>query len=158
MKRPEALALLAVLGLLALAPFVLAAYPLALLGRVLALAVAALGVCVVWGRTGILSLGQGLFFGLGGYALAMHLKLAATPRGELPDFMVYNGVETLPWFWQPFRSAPFALAMVLALPALAEGLTSVSLAQAILLVLVVAFLQWKPRGLFPTQSRALEEA
>ena len=122
MRRPEGLALLAVLGLLALAPFVLAAYPLALLGRVLALAVAALGVCVVWGRTGILSLGQGLFFGLGGYALAMHLKLAATPRGELPDFMVYNGVETLPWFWQPFHSAPFALAMVLVLPALAAFL------------------------------------
>jgi len=114
---------LAVLGVvaaaLALAPFFLGAYPLTLLGRVLALAVAAVGVSVVWGRGGILSLGQGLFFGLGGYALAMHLKLAATPKGELPDFMVYNGVEALPWFWKPFASGPFALAMVLVLPALA---------------------------------------
>nr|WP_246580941.1 urea ABC transporter permease subunit UrtC [Deinococcus aestuarii] len=105
-----------------MAPFFLGAYPLALLGRVLALSIASIGVCVIWGRTGILSLGQGLFFGLGGYALAMHLKLAATPRGELPDFMVYNGVEALPWFWKPFASAPFALGMVLVLPALAAGL------------------------------------
>ncbi|SMB78751.1 urea ABC transporter permease subunit UrtC [Deinococcus hopiensis] len=117
------LAVLAVLVMaLTLAPFFLGAYPLALLGRVLALAVAAVGVCVVWGRAGILSLGQGLFFGLGGYALAMHLKLTATPAGELPDFMIYNGVEALPWFWKPFASAPFALAMVPLLPALAAFL------------------------------------
>ncbi|MHA0039736.1 urea ABC transporter permease subunit UrtC [Deinococcus sp. PESE-13] len=127
MTRPETayrtsmLALVA-LTVLLLAPFVLGGYALTLLGRVLALALAALGVCVVWGRAGILSLGQGLFFGLGGYALAMHLKLAATPKGELPDFMLYNGVEKLPWFWQPFHSAPFALLMVVALPGLAAFL------------------------------------
>ena len=114
--------ILAVALLLALAPLYLGAYSLTLLGRVLALAVAAIGIMLVWGRTGILSLGQGLFFGLGGYALAMHLKLASTAKGELPDFMVYNGVEALPWFWKPFVSAPFALAMVLVLPALAAGL------------------------------------
>ena len=128
MTRPETayrtsmLALVALTALLLLAPFVLGGYALTLLGRVLALALAALGVCVVWGRAGILSLGQGLFFGLGGYALAMHLKLAATPKGELPDFMLYNGVEKLPWFWQPFHSAPFALLMVVALPGLAAFL------------------------------------
>ncbi|ULH17169.1 urea ABC transporter permease subunit UrtC (plasmid) [Deinococcus sp. KNUC1210] len=118
-----ALLLVAAAALIA-APFYLGAYSLTLLGRVLALSIAALGICVVWGRTGILSLGQGLFFGLGGYALAMHLKLAATAKGELPDFMVYNGVESLPWFWKPFASAPFALAMVLILPALAAGLVA----------------------------------
>ena len=128
MTRPETayrtsmLALVVLTALLLLAPFVLGGYALTLLGRVLALALAALGVCVVWGRAGILSLGQGLFFGLGGYALAMHLKLAATPKGELPDFMLYNGVEKLPWFWQPFHSAPFALLMVVALPGLAAFL------------------------------------
>jgi len=128
-RRPTAspvrAALLVLLALaLALAPFYLGAYTLTLLGRVLALGVAAIGIMVVWGRTGILSLGQGLFFGLGGYALAMHLKLAATAKGELPDFMVYNGVETLPWFWKPFASAPFALLMVLVLPAVAAGLVA----------------------------------
>ncbi|GAA5500898.1 hypothetical protein Dxin01_00626 [Deinococcus xinjiangensis] len=115
-----------ILGLVAVAllaaPFYLGAYSLALLGRVLALSIAAIGVSVVWGRTGILSLGQGLFFGLGGYALAMYLKLVATPKGELPDFMVYNGVEKLPLFWAPFASAPFALLMVMVLPAAAAGL------------------------------------
>jgi urea transport system permease protein len=108
-------------GALLLAPFYLSAYGLTLLGRVLALSIAAIGICVVWGRGGILSLGQGLFFGLGGYSLAMHLKLAATPKGELPDFMVYNGVEALPWFWVPFVNGPFALAMVVILPTLAAA-------------------------------------
>lgn len=118
------IAVIAVLIALAFAPLYLGAYPLTLLGRVLALSIAAVGVMVVWGRAGILSLGQGLFFGLGGYALAMHLKLMATPKGELPDFMLYNGVEALPWFWAPFASAPFALAMVLILPAVAAGLVA----------------------------------
>ena len=125
MNRAMRPALLALLTLaLALAPFYLGAYSLTLLGRVLALGVAATGIMVVWGRGGILSLGQGLFFGLGGYALAMHLKLVATAKGELPDFMVYNGVEKLPWFWVPFASAPFALLMVLVLPAAAAGLVA----------------------------------
>lgn len=114
--------ILALTLLLALAPLYLGAYSLTLLGRVLALSIAAIGIMLVWGRTGILSLRQGLFFGLGGYALAMHLKLASTAKGELPDFMVYNGVEALPWFWKPFASAPFALLMVLILPALTAGL------------------------------------
>ncbi len=123
MNRSAQAALIGVAALaLISAPFYLGAYSLTLLGRVLALSIAAIGICVVWGRTGILSLGQGLFFGLGGYALAMHLKLMATAKGELPDFMVYNGVEALPWFWKPFASAPFALLMVLILPAAAAGL------------------------------------
>ena len=123
MNRSAQTALIGVAALaLIFAPLYLGAYSLTLLGRVLALSIAAIGICVVWGRTGILSLGQGLFFGLGGYALAMHLKLMATAKGELPDFMVYNGVEALPWFWKPFVSAPFALVMVLVLPAAAAGL------------------------------------
>ncbi|WP_412030268.1 urea ABC transporter permease subunit UrtC [Deinococcus yunweiensis] len=121
---PSTLAIIAVLVILAFAPLYLGSYPLTLLGRVLALSIAAIGVSVVWGRTGILSLGQGLFFGLGGYALAMHLKLAATPKGELPDFMLYNGVEKLPWFWAPFASAPFALLMVVVLPTAVAGLVA----------------------------------
>ncbi len=121
---PGALVTLALLLILAFAPLYLGAYPLTLLGRVLALSVAAVGVTVVWGRAGILSLGQGLFFGLGGYALAMHLKLTATPPGDLPDFMVYNGVERLPWFWAPFASAPLTLLAVLTLPAAAAGLVA----------------------------------
>ena len=51
----------------------------------------------------------------------MHLKLVGTPKGELPDFMIDNGVESLPWFWAPFSSPVFAIAMVLVLPTLAAA-------------------------------------
>ena len=71
----------------ACAPLYLPAYELSLLGRFLALAVLALGISLIWGTGGILSLGQGVFFGLGGYAIAMHLKLAALDPGTIPDFM-----------------------------------------------------------------------
>ncbi len=106
---------------LALAPIFTSDYNIILIGRFLALAIVGMGISLIWGTTGILSLGQGLFFGLGGYALAMHLKLVATPKGELPDFMFYNGVEHLPWWWAPFHSPWFALLMVLALPTLASA-------------------------------------
>ncbi|MDX2005572.1 MAG: urea ABC transporter permease subunit UrtC [Meiothermus sp.] len=118
---PKRALLLALLLALALAPFYLSGYNLILVGRFLALAVVAIGISLIWGTTGILSLGQGLFFGLGAYALAMHLKLVSTPAGELPDFMVYNGVEALPWWWAPFANPAFALAAVLLLPALAAA-------------------------------------
>ena len=79
MTRTRAL-LIASGGLLlvfAAAPFLLSAYDLNLLGRFLALSLTAMGLVILWGEGGVLSLGQGVFFGLGGYALAMHLKLAA---------------------------------------------------------------------------------
>jgi urea transport system permease protein len=60
---------------------------LSLLGRFLAMGILAMEIALVWGNVGILPLGQDLFFGLGAYALAMHLKLAALGPGELPDFM-----------------------------------------------------------------------
>jgi urea transport system permease protein len=106
------------LALLILGPFWLSSYDLSLLGRFLSLSLAALGLVWVWGHGGVLSLGQGIFFGLGAYALAMHLKLAALPEGELPDFMVWNGLTQLPWWWVPFRNPYFALGMVFLLPAL----------------------------------------
>lgn len=109
---------LAALLLGALAPLALSPYDLSLVGRFLALAILGLGLVLVWGRGGALSLGHGVFFGLGAYALAMHLKLAVEP---LPDFMQWNGIETLPWWWAPFRSPLFAIAMVPLLPAAGAG-------------------------------------
>ncbi len=114
-------------GALALMPAVLGPYDLALLGRFLSLAIAALGLVLLWGHGGLLSLGQGLFFGLGGYALAMHLKLAGTDGAALPDFMVWSGLERLPWWWRPFESPVFALAAVVVLPALVALLLGWSL-------------------------------
>ncbi len=121
MGRGEKRLWLALLGLLLAAPLYLSAYHLSLLGRFLALGLAALGIALIWGQGGMLSLGQGVFFGLGGYALAMHLKLVALKPGELPDFMEWTGLASLPWWWAPFRSGVFALGAVLAVPTLAAG-------------------------------------
>lgn len=95
-----------------------------LLGRFLALAIVALGIDLIWGYTGMLSLGHGVFFALGGYALAMHLKLQLPPDAsvQLPEFMSLYGVTELPWFWQPFYSFPFTAAAIFILPSVLAGI------------------------------------
>ncbi|MGP6157369.1 MAG: urea ABC transporter permease subunit UrtC [Vulcanimicrobiaceae bacterium] len=105
----------------ACAPLYLPAYELSLLGRFLALAVLALGISLIWGTGGILSLGQGVFFGLGGYALAMHLKLAGLEHGTIPDFMQWSGLDALPWWWAPFHNPVVAIAAVFIVPGLAAA-------------------------------------
>ncbi|UIE39686.1 urea ABC transporter permease subunit UrtC [Leptodesmis sichuanensis] len=87
------------------------------LGRFLALAIAALGIDLIWGFTGLLSLGHGIFFALGGYALAMYLQLQLPP-GQIPEFFTLYGVTELPAFWQPFYSLPFTLVAIVLIPAL----------------------------------------
>lgn len=103
---------------LAFAPAYLGSYHLVLVGRFLSLGILAMGIVLVWGQGGVLPLGQGVFFGLGGYAIAMHLKLVALSPGELPDFMQWNGVEQLPLWWKPFTSAGIAVAAVVVVPGL----------------------------------------
>jgi urea transport system permease protein len=89
------------------------------MGRYMALAIAALGVDLIWGYTGLLSLGQGIFFALGGYAIAMYLQLACLPEGvKVPDFFSNYGVRELPFFWDPFHSFPFTLLAVVLVPSL----------------------------------------
>jgi urea transport system permease protein len=90
-------------------------FRLNLLGRFLSLGIAALGIDLIWGYTGLLSLGHGIFFALGGYCLAMYLQLQI-PAGELPDFFTLYGVETLPAFWQPFYSLPFTIFAIVVVP------------------------------------------
>lgn len=89
-------------------------------GRYFCFAIAALGVDLIWGYTGILSLCQAFFFCLGGYAIGMHMLLKTGPRGvygtALPDFMVWNQVESLPLFWEPFHTLPVTLLMVFLVP------------------------------------------
>ena len=104
-----------------LMPAVLPAFRLKLLGRFLALSIVALGIDLIWGYTGLLSLGHGIFFALGGYALAMHLKLQL-PQGQLPEFFTLYGVKELPWFWQPFYSFPFTVIAIILIPSLVAGL------------------------------------
>jgi urea transport system permease protein len=98
-------------------PQVLSEFRLALLAKFLTFAIVALALDLAWGYTGLLSLGHGVFFGLGAYALAMHLKLESAKDG-LPDFMGWSGLRELPWFWVPFEQGWFALLMVFALPGL----------------------------------------
>ncbi|MEH3053754.1 MAG: urea ABC transporter permease subunit UrtC [Patulibacter minatonensis] len=93
------------LCLLFLAPALLTDFRLDLLAKFVCFAIVAIGVDIAWGYGGMLVLGQGVFFGLGGYAMAMHLKLAeAKEMGQaVPDFMSWSGVEKLPAIWGPFQ-------------------------------------------------------
>ncbi|WP_342052057.1 MULTISPECIES: urea ABC transporter permease subunit UrtC [unclassified Cupriavidus] len=117
-----ALAAVAVL-LLAVLPLALDAFRLNLVGKYLAFSFVAIGIVITWGYGGILSLGQGIFFGLGGYMMAMFLKLEASAP-ELPDFMVWSSVEKLPLWWEPFHSFAATVVLILVLPALlAYGLS-----------------------------------
>ncbi|NDC34905.1 MAG: urea ABC transporter permease subunit UrtC [Synechococcaceae bacterium WB9_2_112] len=102
-------------------PVVLPPFRLNLLGRFLSLGIVALGIDLIWGFTGLLSLGQGIFFALGGYALGMHLQLSSLAPGELPEFFGLYGVKALPAFWQPFTSPLFTLLCIWVLPALVAG-------------------------------------
>lgn len=115
--HPLTLAILGLGLLLLFAPAALTPFRLNLVARYLALAVLAVGLDVAWGFGGMLSLGHGLFFGLGAYAMGMHLKLVAG-GASLPDFMNWSGVGTLPGWWRPFAELPVALLAAIAVPAL----------------------------------------
>ena len=106
------------LVLLVWAPGALTPFRLGNLGKYCCWAVAGVGIGLAWGRGGMLVMGQGVFFGLGGYAMAMHMKLEAAGPGNVPDFMVLYGDATMPGWWEPFRSGPFTLVAIVALPAL----------------------------------------
>jgi urea transport system permease protein len=97
-------------------------YYLNLFGKYLALAILALGMDLLWGYTGILSLGQAIFFGIGAYAIGMFMMLEGSGKGvygePVPDFMIWNQVYALPLFWKPFKSLPVAVAGAILLPAL----------------------------------------
>jgi urea transport system permease protein len=115
-----------VLALLILVVFPLAldAFRLNLMGKYLTYAFVAVGLVMAWGYGGVLSLGQGVFFGLGGYCMAMFLKLEASDpistkiqsTPGIPDFMDWNQITALPVWWRPFHSLPFALAAVVVVP------------------------------------------
>jgi urea transport system permease protein len=97
-------------------------FTLNLFGKFLTYAILALGLDLLWGYAGVLSLGHGVFFGLGAYAMGMHLMLGigtqSVYQSTLPDFMVWNQVTSLPLFWRPFRSALFTLVAIVAVPGL----------------------------------------
>ena len=95
-------------------------FTLNLFGKFLAYAILALGLDLIWGYTGILSMGHGVFFGLGAYCMGMYLTLEIGGEGvyqsKLPDFMVWNRVKELPLFWKPFHSFFFTTLAVAVVP------------------------------------------
>jgi len=131
-------AILAVL-LLVVFPGLLDPFRLNLFGKYVTYAFVALGLVLCWGDAGILSLGQGVFFGLGGYCMAMYLKLEASSVANtkiqstpgIPDFMDWNQITSLPFFWEPFHHLSFALIAVVMVP--------------VVLALVVGFAMFKRR-------------
>jgi len=119
------------LVLIVILPLSIDIFRLNLVGKYLSLAFVAIGLVLCWGYGGILSLGQGVFWGLGGYCMAAFLKLEAAKNIAseagtdqinalttvgLPDFMDWNQITELPWFWYPFKNFPFTLALIFALP------------------------------------------
>ncbi|QQO34041.1 urea ABC transporter permease subunit UrtC [Bradyrhizobium diazoefficiens] len=119
------------IGILVLAVFLVVVLPLTLdvfrlnlVAKYLTYAFVALGLVICWGYGGILSLGQGVFFGLGGYCMAMFLKLEASSVENtkiqstpgIPDFMDWNQITSLPLFWKPFHSLTFTIAAIILVP------------------------------------------
>jgi len=113
-------------------PLTLDIFRLNLVGKYLTYAFVAIGLVMVWGYGGVLSLGQGVFFGLGGYAMAMFLKLEASDpittkiqsTPGIPDFMDWNQITALPSFWLPFKSLPLTLIAIVAVPTLLAWIVS----------------------------------
>src|SRR5580698_9450199 len=127
LNRSEMLGILALVVLLVvILPLSLDVFRLNLVAKYLTYAFVAIGLVLCWGFGGILSLGQGVFFGLGGYCMAMYLKLEASSVANtkiqstpgIPDFMDWNQITELPFFWVPFKSLPFTLVAIMAVPAL----------------------------------------
>ncbi|MCX7821058.1 MAG: urea ABC transporter permease subunit UrtC [Brevinematales bacterium] len=94
-------------------PFYLSDFRLAIMGKFICYSILAIGLDLLWGYTGLLSLGHGVFFGIGAYCMGMYLKLQSE---SLPDFMSWSGLEKLPWFWVPFSDFLFTCIMIILLP------------------------------------------
>lgn len=100
---------------LAVVPLFMSPFRVNMFGKYMCFALVALGLDMIWGYTGILSLGHGVYFGIGAYCMAMHLKLEAS-GGALPDFMTWSGVTELPGFWKPFSGSAFTIIAIVAFP------------------------------------------
>jgi urea transport system permease protein len=124
-NRMGSVMLLAIV-LLVIFPLAFDLFRLNLVGKYLSYAFVALGLVMLWGYGGVLSLGQGVFFGLGGYGMAMFLKLEASDpvttkiqsTPGIPDFMDWNQLKALPLWWEPFQSFPLTLILILVVPTL----------------------------------------
>jgi len=120
-RKAQWAAYLALFAALALLPLIAGdSFVLNQLARYAALAMLAVSVSFVWGYGGILSLGQGIAFGIAAYGMAMTMQMQSQDpvSAPIPSFMLTNGIETLPWLWAPFWSTPVGLILTLAVPTL----------------------------------------
>ena len=115
--RQKNIAFAAIMMIVALLPLFLSPFRVSLVGKYITYAIVALSLDLIWGHTGILSLGHGVFFGLGGYGFGMYLKLVAS-GSSLPDFMSWSGRTSLPWFWDFYKTPSTTIFMVIMVPAL----------------------------------------
>lgn len=108
------------IALLVVAPALMSSFELNRLAKYVCFAIVAVGIGFAWGRGGMLTLGQGVFFGIGGYAMAMHMQLADAEfaGAAAPEFMMLYGSGEVPIWWEPFRSPVFTIVAVIVLPAL----------------------------------------
>ncbi|MEO0964535.1 MAG: urea ABC transporter permease subunit UrtC [Planctomycetota bacterium] len=157
--------------LLVIFPLIFDLFRLNNVGRFLSLAFAAVGLVLCWGYGGILSLGQGVFWGLGGYCMAAFLKLEAaqvianeagtdqinalTTVG-LPDFMDWNQVTELPWFWYPFKSMPLSMILIFLVPTVLAYLLGVAMFKrrvaGVYFAIITQALCWVMEILFVTRQ------
>jgi len=114
--------------LLVVAPAVLTEFRLSNLGKYCCWAIVAVGIGLTWGRGGMLVMGQGVFFALGAYSMAMHLTLETAGPGGVPVFMIlYDPLAPLPSWWEPFRSGPFTIFAIIALPTLVASILGLAI-------------------------------
>ena len=154
--RKKNIAFVVLVLIVSLLPLFLSPFRVSLVGKFITYAIVALSIDLIWGYTGILSLGHGVFFGLGGYGMGMYLKLVAS-HGRLPDFMSWSGRTTLPWFWEFYKTAPEAILMIILVPSILafvlglltflnriKGVYFSILSQALALVFVTLFIGLQP--------------
>lgn len=109
--------------LLAVAPSLLSDFRLNNMAKYCAWALVAIGIGLAWGRGGMLVMGQGVFFGLGAYAMGMHMQLESVGPGGVPTFMIlYDPLAPLPSWWEPFRSGAFTIATILIAPVIVASI------------------------------------
>lgn len=121
-KNPKNIVFTIIVILLALVPLfcdlgIMKSSSVVRYGRYITFAIVAIGLDMIWGYTGILSLGHGIYFCLGGYGMAMYLLMQKT-GGKVTDFMQRGGFTDLPWFWKPFLNLPLSLILIVVIPSL----------------------------------------
>lgn len=142
--------------ILAVCPFVMSTTAMIqFLGKCMCYSMVAIGLDLIWGYTGMLSLGHGLYFCLGGYAMAMYLKLKSN-GGNITDFMQIGGLTELPAFWKPFLSLPLTFILILAVPAVVAGIIGFfvfrSRIKGVYFSIITQALTWAAYSLFIANS------